>query len=98
MSLLENFKPKDEYIYDGIKIVEEWEFNSKASRNNFTIRRYNSDGIVVKKGSWRFYTVEELKYTLNDIGFKFIAGCDNLEKEPLKENTRLMRLVFEKIK
>jgi cyclopropane fatty-acyl-phospholipid synthase-like methyltransferase len=94
--LLKNFKEKDEYIFNGIKIVEEREFDSSLSRNKFTIRRYGKDGIDVKEGSWRVYSASEIMNILKDIGFRFIAGYDNLDKETLKEDSRLMRLIFEK--
>lgn len=94
--LLKNFRARDEYIFNGVKIVEEREFDSRLSRNIFTIKRYGKDGIDVKKGLWRFYTAQELMNILSDFGFRFIAGYDNLDKEPLKEDSRLMRLVFEK--
>ncbi len=94
--LLKNFVEKEETEIDGIKIVEEREFDILTSRNNFTIKRYEKEGVVLKKGSWRFYSAHETKNTLEAIGFKFIAGYDNLNKEPLTKDTRLMRLVFEK--
>lgn len=94
--LLENFVEKEETEIDGIKVVEERKFDILTSRNNFTIKRYENEGAVLKKGSWRFYSAHEIKNILEGIGFKFIAGYDNLNKEPLIKDTRLMRLVFEK--
>ena len=94
--LLRNFKEREEIEINGIKVEEERKFDILTSRNNFTIRRYEKNGIITKKGSWRFYSAHEIKNILELIGFKFIAGYDNLNKGPLTKDTRLMRLVFEK--
>ncbi len=94
--LLNHFEERAEMVIDSVKVVEEREFDILTSRNNFTIKRYEKDGIVAKKGSWRFYSVHEIKNILENIGFKFVAGYSNLNKEPLTKDTRLMRLVFEK--
>lgn len=94
--LLKNFKEKAELMVNGVKVVEEREFDILTSRNNFTVKRYTKDGIITKKGSWRFYSAHEIKNVLEDIGFRFVAGYDNLDKKPLTKDTRLMRLVFEK--
>jgi len=94
--LLKNFVERKATEIDGIKIVEEREFDILTSRNNFAIKRYEKEGVVLKKGSWRFYSAHEIKNILEAISFKFIACYDNLNKEPLTKDTRLMRLVFEK--
>lgn len=94
--LLKNFKEREEFVVKGIRIVEERKFNAQTSRNNFTIKRYEKDGVVPKEGSWRFYSASEMKSILKDIGFRFVAGYGNLNKCPLTRETRLMRLVFEK--
>ena len=94
--LLKNFEEKEETEINGIKVIAEREFDILTSRNNFTIKRYENEGVVLKKGSWRFYSAHEMKKILENIGFRFVAGYDNLNKEPLTKDTRLMRLVFEK--
>ena len=83
-------------MVDGVKITEERKFDIISNRNNFTIKRYTKDGIITKKGSWRFYSAHEMKNILESIGFRFVQGYDNLNKDPLTKDTRLMRLVFEK--
>ena len=77
-------------------MVEKRKFDVLTSRNNFIIERYERDGVITKKGSWRLYSANELKNILEGIGFRFIAGYSNLEKVPLTKDTRLMRMVFEK--
>ena len=94
--LLRNFEEKAEYVVNGVKVVEEREFDMLTSRNNFTITRYQKEGVLTKKGSWRFYSAHEIKKVLENMGFEFVAGYDNLSKEPVRKDTRLMRLVFEK--
>ena len=37
-----------------------------------------------------------MKNILEGIGFRFVGGYSNLEKEPLSKDTRLMRMIFEK--
>lgn len=94
--LLKNFVEREEAKIDGIRVVQERKFDILTSRNNFTIKRYEKDGIITKKGSWRFYSAHEIKSILEGIGFKFVAGYSNLDKELLTKDTRLMQLVFEK--
>lgn len=94
--LLKNFIEREEMEINGIRVVEERKFDILTSRNNFTIKRYERGNIVVKKGAWRVYSAHEIKNILEDIGFKFIAGYDNINRAPLTKDTRLMRLVFKK--
>ena len=94
--IIKNFKERKESELGGIRVVEKRKFDVLTSRNNFTIERYERDGIITKKGSWRCYSAHELKNILEGIGFRFLAGYSNLEKEPLTKDTRLMRMVFEK--
>jgi SAM-dependent methyltransferase len=94
--ILRNFVEIQEAVFDGIRVVEKREFDVLTSRNNFIIHRHEKDGIVTKKGSWRLYSAHEMKNILEGIGFRFIGGYSNLEKEPLTKDTRLMRMVFEK--
>ena len=81
---------------DGIWVVETREFDVLTSRNNFIIQRHEKEGIVTKRGSWRLYSAHEMKNILESVGFRFVDGYSNLEKEPLTKDTRLMRMVFEK--
>jgi SAM-dependent methyltransferase len=85
---IKNFKEREESEIGGIRVVERREFDVLTSRNNFTIERYERDGVITKKGSWRLYSAHELKNILEGIGFRFIAGYSNLEKEPLTKDTR----------
>jgi hypothetical protein len=85
-----------EKVYNALKERSRFLIEILTSRTNFTIKRYKKEGIVIKKGSWRFYSAHEIKNILEGISFKFIAGYDNLNKELLTKDTRLMRLVFEK--
>ena len=94
--ILRNFVDSQETEIDGIRVVETRKFNVLTSRNEFVIQRYEKDGVVIKNGSWRLYSVHEMKNMLENIGFRFIGGYSGLEKEPLTIDTRLMRLVFEK--
>jgi len=94
--ILKNFIERNEIMVNGIKIIEQRKFDIGSNRNNFTIKRYTKDGIIMKKGSWRFYSACEMNNILESIGFKFVAGYDNLNKDPFTKDTRLMRLVFEK--
>ncbi len=94
--ILKNYKEIQETVIQGIRVVEKREFDILTSRNNFVIKRYEEDGVVTKKGSWRLYSAHEIKNMLEEIGFMFIDGYSSLEKEPLMKDTRLMKLVFEK--
>jgi len=94
--ILKNFVEIQETVIDGTQVIEKREFDVLTSRNNFIIQRHEKDGIVIKRGSWRLYSAHEIKNLLEGIGFRFIGGYSNLEKEPLTKDTRLMRLVFEK--
>jgi SAM-dependent methyltransferase len=94
--ILKNFVEIQETVIDGIRVVEKREFDVLTSRNNFIIQRHEKDGIVTKRGSWRLYSAHEMKNILEGIGFRFVGGYSNLEKEPLTKDTRLMRMVFEK--
>ena len=58
--------------------------------------RVSASDVVIKKGSWKLYTADEMTLILNGIGFEFIAGYDDLDKQPLREDTRLTRLVYSK--
>ena len=71
-------------------------FDPISSRVNFTINRHLEEGVVTKKGSWRLYSSSEIISILDDIGFKYVAGYNDLDKTPMTKDTRLMRLVFEK--
>jgi len=94
--LLSNFVAHEESIFDDIKIKEERTFDSSTNRVNFVIKRYKGGEVITKRGSWRLYSADEMTQILSKIGFKFIAGYNDLDKSPLTKNTRLMRLVFEK--
>ena len=94
--ILKNFIKIQETEIDGIRVVEKREYDFLTSRNNFIIQRHAKDGVVTKRGSWRLYSAHEMKNILEDIGFRFLIGYSDLEKEPLNKDTRLMRLVFEK--
>jgi SAM-dependent methyltransferase len=94
--ILKNYVEVQDTVIDGIRVVEQREFDPLTSRNKFTIRRYEDGGIVTKQGLWRLYSAHEMKNILEDIGFRFFGGYDDLEKAPLRPDTRLMRLVFEK--
>jgi len=94
--ILKNFIKISETIIEGIQVIEKREFDVLTSRNNFVIQRFEKDGIVTKRGSWRMYSAHEMKNLLEVIGFRMLGGYSNLEKEPLTIETRLMRMVFEK--
>lgn len=94
--ILRNFSKRDEKELMGIKVIEDRDFDVIKSRVNSKLTRYEKDGIVVKKMSWRLYSTHEMKNILEDIGLKFVAGYSSLNKEPLTLDTRLMRLIFEK--
>jgi hypothetical protein len=94
--LLKNFLAHEQTEIGGIRLEEDREFDTLTSRCNFTIRRYEKEGVVTKVGSWRFYSADEIKTIAADIGLTFVAGYHDLDKKPLTRDTRLMRLVFAK--
>jgi SAM-dependent methyltransferase len=94
--MIKHFEESKESEIGGIRVVEKRKFDVMTSRNNFIIERYERDGVITKKGSWRCYSADELKNILEGIGFRFMAGYSNLDKEPLTKDTRLMRMIFEK--
>ena len=94
--LLKNFVAQEESMFNDVKIREERNFDHKTNRVNFVIRRYKDNDIEVKKGSWKIYSADEMTHICNTIGFKFVAGYNDLDESPLQKNTRLMRLVFKK--
>lgn len=94
--IIKNFTEGKQSEIDGIQVIERRQFDILNSRNNFTIERYEKDKVIIRKGSWRMYSAHELKKMLEEIGFKLIAAYDNLEKQQLSLNSRLMRLIFEK--
>jgi len=94
--LIRNFAARDEKVVDGVKVIEEREFDILTSRVRGTITRHEKSGPVVKQTFWRIYSAHELKNLLEGIGFSFTAAYGNLQREPLSLETRLMRLVFEK--
>jgi len=94
--ILNNFVENEVTEVNGIKIDQTRTFDATTSRVNFTINRHLEEGVVTKKGSWRLYSSSEIISKLDNIGFKYVAGYNDLDKTPLTKNTRLMRLVFEK--
>jgi len=94
--ILKNFVEIQETEIDGIRVVEKRDYDVLTSRNNFIIQRYEKGGVLTKRGSWRLYSAHEMKNILEDIGFRFLNGYSDLDKNPLMEDTRLMRMVFEK--
>lgn len=94
--ILNNFVENEVTEVNGIKIDQTRTFDATTSRVNFTINRHLEEGVVTKKGSWRLYSSSEIISKLDNIGFKYVAGYNDLDKTPLNKNTRLMRLVFEK--
>ena len=94
--ILNNYIKVQDTKVNGIRVVEKRDFDILSSKNNFIIKRYEKDGVVTKSGSWRLYSTHEIKNILEDIGFRFVAGYSNFKKEPLRMDTRLMRMVFEK--
>ncbi|MHB8581465.1 MAG: class I SAM-dependent methyltransferase [Ignavibacteriaceae bacterium] len=94
--ILKNYIKVQDTKVDGIRVVDKRDFDNLTSRNNFIIKRYEKNGVVTKSGSWRLYSAHEIKNILEDIGFRYIAGYSNLKKEPLRTDTRLMRMVFKK--
>ena len=94
--MIRNFTEIGESEIRGIRVEEKRRFDVLTSRINFIIERYEKDRVITKEGSWRVYSANELKNVLEAIGFRFIAGYSNLEKQPLTKDTRLMRMVFEK--
>ena len=94
--ILNNFVENEVTEVNGIKIDETRAFDAPTSRVNFTINRHLEEGVVTKKGSWRLYSSSEITSISDNIGFKYIAGYNDLDKNPLTKNTRLMHLVFEK--
>lgn len=95
-SILQNWQPDSEKEIEGVRVVEEREFDVLASRINSTITRYEESGPVVKEVSWRMYSAHEIKSILGDVGFTFVAGYSGIDRAPLTIETRLMRLVFQK--
>ena len=94
--ILNNFVEIQETEVEGILIVEKRKFDELTNRNNFIIQRHEKDGIIMKKGSWRLYTSDEIIKILGSLGFQFLGGYSNREKEILDNETRLMKLVFTK--
>lgn len=94
--ILNNFVENEVTEVNGIKIDQTRTFDASASRVNFTINRYLKEGVVTKKGSWRLYSASEIISISKDIGLKYVAGYNDLDKTPLTKDTRLMRLVIEK--
>jgi len=95
--LLMNFRERAEKIVDEIRVVETRRFDVLSSRNQFRIERYLPAGTIVKEGSWRLYSPHEMKNILEGIGFRFLQAYSSLAKEPLTKDTRLMRLLFERV-
>jgi SAM-dependent methyltransferase len=96
--LIRNFQAKDERTVEGIVVREEREFDMVASRINSTITRSEPGGSIVRRVSWRVYAAHEIKAILEGLGFQFVSGYADLEKNPLTLETRLMRLIFERTK
>jgi SAM-dependent methyltransferase len=94
--ILNNFVEIQETEVEGILIVEKRKFDELTNRNNFIIQRHEKDGIITKQGSWRLYTANEMIKILGSLGFQYLGGYSNREKEILDDETRLMRLLFKK--
>ncbi len=94
--ILKNYKEKQEREFEDIKVIEKRKFDILTSRNDFIIQRFGENGIVNKMGSWRLYSAHEIKNMLEEIGFHLVSAYSNLNKEPLKIDARLMRMIFEK--
>jgi SAM-dependent methyltransferase len=95
--LLVNFRERDEKVMDEVRVVETRRFDVLSSRNHFRIERHSATGIIVKEGAWRLYSPHEMKSILEGIGFRFLHAYSSLAKEPLTKDTRLMRLLFERV-
>lgn len=94
--VLRNFVEVEDRTLEGIRVVERREFDPRTSRSNFTIQRFQPGGVIIRRGSWRLYSADELRGVLEALGFRYVAGYADLDGAPLTEDTRLMRLVFEK--
>jgi cyclopropane fatty-acyl-phospholipid synthase-like methyltransferase len=94
--LVRCFRPRDEKIVDGIKVVEERVFDPLSSRIHSKIHREEASGTVTRETHWRAYSPHELKNILEDIGFQFVAGYGGPDRRPLDLVTRLMKLIFAK--
>ncbi|HEY6252765.1 MAG TPA: class I SAM-dependent methyltransferase [Candidatus Angelobacter sp.] len=95
--LLANFRERAEKVVDDVKVVETRRFDVLSSRNHFRIERYSATGTIVKEGAWRLYSPHEMKNLLEGIGFRFLQAYSSLAKEPLTKDTRLMRLLFQRM-
>jgi SAM-dependent methyltransferase len=95
--LLANFRERDEKIVDEIKIIETRRFDPLTSRNHFRIERHSATGVTTKEGRWRLYSPHEIKNLLEGIGFQFLAAYSSLDKQPLTKDTRLMRLLTQRV-
>lgn len=95
--VLSNFQKISERTVGDIRIIEHRAFDLLTSRSNF-ITEYHEGGEIVKKsGSWRLYSAHELKSMMDIIGFKLVYAHGEIDKTDLKQESPLMRLVFEKI-
>ncbi|MFC1746289.1 class I SAM-dependent methyltransferase [Candidatus Riflebacteria bacterium] len=94
--LVREFIPRDEKEIDGVKVIEEREFDFLTSRVHSKITRKEENGTVQRETHWRLYSAHELKITLEDIGFSLVAAYGSLDRKPIDFETKLMRLIFEK--
>jgi len=95
--LLKNFSARAEKMVDEVRVVETRSFDVLSSRNHFRIERHSPTGVIVKEGAWRLYSPDEMKSILEGIGFRFLQAYSSITKEPLTKDTRLMRLLFERV-
>lgn len=81
---------------EGVRILEEREFDVISSRVRSLITRYEGGAVVQRRTDWRLYSAHELVAMASGVGFELRAAYNDLDRRPLTLETRLMRLVFEK--
>jgi SAM-dependent methyltransferase len=94
--VLRNFEARSDQEVQGIRVVEEREFDSRTYRLRATISRFEGEQVVSRRTDWRLYSADELIGLAATAGLDVEASYGDLAGNPLTRETRLMRLVFRK--
>lgn len=92
--LLRNFEARSERNINGIRVLEEREFDMLTSRMQSVITRYEGAHVETRRTDWRVYSLHELSNMGREAGLELIAAYNDLDRNPVHLDTRLMRLLF----
>lgn len=92
--LLKNFEAREEREVDGIRVLEERQFDMLTSRMKSVITGYEGAHVERRQTNWRVYSLHELTSMGREVGLTLLTAYNDLGRNPVNLDTRLMRLLF----